>query len=61
LRLQQNVPAGDHVVALCEVVNTGVWKPATKSIVSCANVVGASLIFDSSSALILVSSIVYCC
>jgi hypothetical protein len=51
LRLQQIIPAGDHVVALCEVVDTGVWNPATKSVVSCANVVDARQVFDPSSAL----------
>jgi flavin reductase (DIM6/NTAB) family NADH-FMN oxidoreductase RutF len=51
LRLQQILPAGDHVVAVCEVVDTGVWNPATKTIVSCANVVDAPQVFDPSSAL----------
>jgi flavin reductase (DIM6/NTAB) family NADH-FMN oxidoreductase RutF len=51
LRLQQIVPAGDHVVALCEVVDTGVWDPATNSVISCANVVDAPQNFDPRSAL----------
>jgi flavin reductase (DIM6/NTAB) family NADH-FMN oxidoreductase RutF len=51
LRLQQIVPAGDHVVALCEVVDTGVWNPDTKTVVSCANVVNAPQVFGPSSAL----------
>jgi flavin reductase (DIM6/NTAB) family NADH-FMN oxidoreductase RutF len=51
LRLQQIIPAGDHVVALCEVIDTGVWNQATKTVVSCANVVDAPQVFDPSSAL----------
>jgi flavin reductase (DIM6/NTAB) family NADH-FMN oxidoreductase RutF len=51
LRLQQVIPAGDHVVALCEVVDTGVWNPATRSVVSSANVVDAPQVFDPNSAL----------
>jgi hypothetical protein len=51
LRLQHIVPAGDHGVALCEVVDTAVWNPEAKTAVSCANVVDAPQVFGPSSAL----------
>jgi flavin reductase (DIM6/NTAB) family NADH-FMN oxidoreductase RutF len=52
LKLLQTVPAGDHVVALCEVVDTGVWDPSTRTVPSCGdNRDAPNQVFDPSSAL----------